>query len=324
MRLQVPIRWFWAIACLLAAATTPARAQIGPQVLADACASDDPDVLALFDATAYLLNNTSQHLTKNPDGTYAISPIGTYTNSPYGPLDPTSAYYGVQQVPAGRSGVLIAPKTILTSAHAMPFSYTAFTYIFGLHAQKVGTDCTYPDLLHIPSENVYFASTGSNNQYNGVVLNTYTGAPGEGDFVVVTLNRAVTGHAPLAVRKSGVAAPQDRFAGVYFSERIMPVKGDLAIQHVNEGSPTGVQIGNVSILGGSSGGAIYNLDAHVVETVAATSNSCLEFYPQPSGLYLLESNCPGGFYAINGPVTTISLLPGFSDFDLIFRSAFDH
>jgi hypothetical protein len=30
------------------------------------------------------------------------------------------------------------------------------------------------------------------------------------------------------------------------------------------------------------------------------------------GLYLLEENCPGYFEAVNGPVTVISTLPGFS------------
>ena len=299
----------------------PFAAHANPDVMADACATTDPGITGLFDATAFLLNVHVQTYQKNLDGTYAIS-MGTYTTSPEGPLDPSSAYYGQPQAPAGRSGVLISDNTILTSAHALPFEYTTFLYIFGLHAQNVDGNCQYPDLAHIPPENVYFPSTGSDHLYNGVVLNTYS-VGGAGDFVLITLDRPVVGRTPLAVRKSGFASPTDRFAGDSFTQRLIPGKGDLAIAHTNETASTGVQVGNVSLMSGSSGSPIYNLDAGVVETVAASSNSCLDFVQQPDGLYLLEEACPGSFIAVNGPVTVISTLPGFKDADLIFRANFD-
>ena len=127
----------------------------------------------------------------------------------------------------------------------------------------------------------------------------------------------------MAVRKSGFASPQARFAGVSFSQRLIPAKGDFAIQHINETSPNGVEIANTSMMAGASGGPIYNLDEGVVETVVEFINSCVYFYPEANGLYLLEQICPGAFSAVNGPVTVISTLPGFHDADLIFRSAFD-
>jgi hypothetical protein len=97
----------------------------------------------------------------------------------------------------------------LTVAHQLPFGYTFYVYIFGLRAQDVGGVCQYPDPAHIPAENVYFASTGPDHQYNGVVLNTHsTTLPG--DFVVITLDRPVVGRVPMAVRKSGFASPHDR------------------------------------------------------------------------------------------------------------------
>jgi hypothetical protein len=299
-----------------------ARANDNAQVMADACATNDPGILHLFDATAFMLNLNFQQVVENPDHTYAMVPMGTYTNSPFGPLDPTSAYYGLPQAPTGRTAVLISSDTLLTVAHSVPFGYTSYAYIFGLRAQDVGGVCQYPDPAHIPPENVYFASTDAAGHYNGIVLNTHS-PTSYGDFVVITLDRPVVGRAPVAVRKSGFASPQARFADVSFSQRLIPAKADLAIQHINEDSPTGVQIANTSLLPGASGSPIYNLDEGVVETVGATVNSCVYFSGEANGLYLLEENCPGYFEAVNGPVTVISKLPGFHDADLIFRAAFE-
>ncbi len=288
----------------------------------DACDTVDPEILRLFDATAFLVNLNVQQLVPNPDQTYTLVPMGTYTDSPFGPLDPAATYYGTPQAPAGRTGVLISGNTVLTSSHQVPFDYTFFAYVFGLNAKTAHGNCQYPDVTHIPADNVYFASTDAGGQYNGVVLNTHSDtAPG--DFVVITLNRPVVGRAPVAVRKSGFPLPQDRFAGVAFSLRLIPNKGDFAIQHINETASSGVAIANTSMMGGASGAPVYNLDARVVETVGAITNSCVYFYPGTNGLYLSQLNCPGAFYPVNGPVTVISTLPGFHDADLIFRSAFD-
>jgi Trypsin-like peptidase domain len=310
------------LAFLLAGLISSANAD--PQVFADACATTDPAILSLFDATVYLPNLNYQQITKNPDGTYALTPIGTYTTSPDGPLDPTSLYYGDPQAPAGHTGVLISNKTVLTSAHSLPFGYTSYLYILGLYAKSVGGNCQYPDLQHIPHDDVYFASTGSpGGSYNGVVLNTWSPAAEQNDFVLITVDRQVVGHTPLPARKSGFALPSDRLAAVHFSQRLIPVKGDFAIAHTNETSPAGMSIANASLTPGSSGGPIFNLDVGVIETVASLGNSCMYFNSQPSGLYLLSDNCPGAFYPVNGPITAISTLPGFTDVDLIFRTGFD-
>jgi hypothetical protein len=297
-------------------------ASVHAQVMADACNTDDAEILRLFDATAFLVNINVQQLVRNADQTYLLTPMGTYTDSPFGQLDPAAEYYGTPQAPAGRSGVLISSNTILTSAHATPFDYTGFAYVFGLHAQRAGWICHYPDVTHILAENVYFASTDVNGQYNGVVLNTHS-ETSPGDFVVITLDRPVVGRAPVAVRKGGFASPQDRFAGVSFSQRLIPAKGDFAIQHIHENAPSGVAIANTSMMGGASGAPVYNLDAGVIETVGAITNSCVYYYRGPSGLFLSQLNCPGSFYPVNGPVTVISMLPGFHDADLIFRDAFE-
>lgn len=302
--------------------TLPLCASVNAQVMADACATNDPGILRLFDATSFMLNLNFQQVVKNPDQTYAMVPMGTYTNSPFGPLDPVSAYYGLPQAPTGRTAVLISSNTLLTTAHQVPFGYTSYVYIFGLRAQDIGGICQYPDPAHVPAENVYFASTGSDGQYNGVVLNTHSDTK-PGDFVVITLDRPVVGRAPVAVRKSGFASPQDRFVDVSFSQRLIPAKGDFEVLHTNESSPNGVAITNTSMMPGASGAPVYNLDAGVVETLGAITNSCLYFYPESNGLYLLQQNCPGVAYPVNGPVTVISTLPGFHDADLIFRSAFE-
>lgn len=311
-----------ALLALLLIASTGVRAD--PQVLADACATADPGIQGLFDATVYLVNTNYQQVVLNADQTtYSLTPIGSFTSSPDGPLDPTSAYYGDPQAPAGHSGVLISNKSVLTSAHSLPFGYTAYIYILGLYAKNISANCQYPDLQHIPKDDVYFASKASNGLYNGVVLNTWSPAAEENDFVVITLDRPVVGHVPLPVRKSGFAAPTDRFAAVHFGERLIPVKGDFAIAHMNETSPSGVAIANTSLTPGSSGGAIFNLDAGLIETVASIGNSCLYFNRQPSGDYILAENCPGAFYPVNGPVTAISASPLFTDVDLIFHYGFD-
>ena len=319
LKMKLPTVLF-AVLCL----SLPLRAVAGAdaQVMADACATNDPGILGLFDATAFMLNLNFQQVVKNPDQTYAMVPMGTYTNSPFGPLDPASAYYGLPQAPTGRTAVLISSDTLLTVAHGVPFGYTYYVYIFGLRAKNIGGICQYPDAAHIPAENVYFASKSADGQYNGVVLNTHS-STSPGDYVVITLDRPVVGRTPLAVRKSGFASPQARFAGVSFSQRLIPAKADLAIQHINENSPNGVQIANTALLPGASGSPIYNLDEGVVETLDAMVNSCVYFSGEASGLYLLEENCPGYFAAVNGPVTVISTLPGFHDADLIFRAAFE-
>jgi len=309
----------FAVLCL--SLSLRAHASNSAQVMADACATNDPGILRLFDATAFMLNRNAQQVVENSDHTYAMVPMSTYTVSPYGqPLDPASAYYGLPQAPTGRTAVLISNNTLLTVAHTDPFAYTTYIYIFGLRAQNIGGVCQYPDPAHIPAENVYFASKDSAGTYNGIVLNSRSTTPG--DYVVITLDRPVVGRTPLAVRKSGFASAQARFAGVSFSQRLIPAKADLAIQHSSENSPNGVHIANTSMMPGASGSPIYNLDEGVVEVLGAVINSCAYFASQPSGLYLLEENCPGSFMSVNGPVTAISTLPGFHDADLIFRAAF--
>ena len=91
----------------------------------------------------------------------------------------------------------------------------------------------------------------------------------------------------------------------------------------DETAVTGVQIANTSMLPGASGAPVYNLDAGEVETLGDYTNSCVYFYNEPNGLFLLQQNCPGNYSAVNGPVTVISTLPGFHDADLIFRNAFE-
>jgi hypothetical protein len=315
-----PVSILFAASCLLLALC--ARASGSAQVMVDACVTNDPGILQLFDSTAFMLNLNFQQVVKNADQTYAMVPMGTYTISPYAqPLDPASAYYGLPQAPTGRTAVLISNNTMLTVAHSNPFGYASYAYIFGLRAKIVGGVCQYPDTTHIPPENIYFASMAS-GQYNGVVLNTHV-PDSLGDYAVITLDRPVVGRTPLAVRKSGFASPQARFAGVSFSQRLIPAKADLAIQHINEDSPNGVQIANTSMMPGASGSPVYNLDEGVIETLGALINSCVYFAAEPSGLYVAEENCPGYFSSVNGPVTVISTLPGFHDADLIFRSWFE-
>jgi hypothetical protein len=287
------------------------RASGSAQVMVDACATDDPGILHLFDATSFMLNLNYQQVVRNSDQTYAMVPMGTYTDSPFGPLDPASAYYGLPQAPTGRTAVLISSNTLLTVAHQVPFGYTFYVYIFGLRAQMIGGVCQYPDAAHIPAENVYFASTGADGQYNGVVLNTHS-PTSLGDYVVITLDRPVVGRTPLAVRKSGFASPQARFAGVSFSQRLIPAKADLAIQHMNESSPTGVDIANTSMLPGASGSPIYNLDEGVIETLDAMVNSCVYFSAEASGLYLLQENCPGISRPSTGPSPSYRHSPVFA------------
>ena len=154
---------YWASLFLTALSLSlPLRASASDnaQVMEDACATEDAEILRLFDATAFMLNLNYQQVVKNADQTYAMVPMGAYTNTPYGPLDPASAYYGTPQAPTGRTAVLISSDTLLTTAHQVPFGYTSYVYIFGLRAHNVGGICQYPDPAHIPAQNVYFASAG--------------------------------------------------------------------------------------------------------------------------------------------------------------------
>jgi hypothetical protein len=160
----------------------------GPDDRRDEYEVSDPDLLAVGDATVALVSMSD--LTDNGDGTYSLSALTfaewyeLYTGRPLCLDEP----YRDQPNPAWCSGFLVAPDIVATAGHCVTStadcSSTAFVFGF------VMLDATTP-VLTIDSSQVYFCSEIIERQQSAA------------DWGLIRLDRDVTDHTPLPVRRTG-------------------------------------------------------------------------------------------------------------------------
>jgi len=154
------------------------------------------------------------------------------------------------------SGVLVAPDIVATAGHCIDTQSTGtpplvdIRFVFGYRMR----DKDNAELV-----------VSSNEVYRGkeIIQRVYTA--GGADWALVRLNRTVTGHSPVPIRRgSKVSNAEDVY--VIGHPRGLPAKfADGAI--VRENSNADFFVANLDTYGGNSGSPVFNRKTHEVEGI---------------------------------------------------------
>lgn len=215
----------------------------------------DPALLAVGDATVALVSTGD--LTDNGDGTYSLPAMTfaevyeLYMGRPLCADEP----YRDQPSPAWCSGFLVAPDIVATAGHCVtnPGECSDTAFIFGF----VMLDAATP-VLTIDSSQVYFCSE--------IIARQESAA----DWGLIRLDREVTDHTPLPVRRTGVV--EDGAEVLVIGHPVgLPRKyaGGATVRDNSE--PEYFQT-NVDTYGGNSGSAVFDADTLLVEGILVRGN----------------------------------------------------
>lgn len=269
------------ISSLVLLSAAPSHAGSGLETWVDACEAGDADLQALLEAEAAIV--PPDRLEVNFDGSYRLL-SESYEYIPWAPelreLCADSRFFGQRRpkgFPTGRSALLVAPDMILTARHfypptGIPDAYVVFSLSYRLNPAG---ECVPPPFDRIPASDVYRA----------VEFVRF----GDGDFVLIRLDRAVEGRRLVRVRRSGQGRAGDRLTVIGHPESLA-AKVDLAPVLVGvEPELEGPIVYGAHTLPGSSGSMIYNREAQLLESVV-TWGSCAT-YQQDGDCWRLASVC---------------------------------
>lgn len=267
---------------MLTVTAAPSLAQSdGLENWIDACDVTDPAIVRLLAAECALV---PQGAMIPHHGVYDLIP-DTFTYRRDG--DPNNVddqycantkFYGQIRAAGssfGRSGLLVGPDLVLTAGHFVEPPYedeclSSWYFVFGYQSSlsKSG-QCVPPQITAIPAENVYSCA-------EIVVRGQDTGT---GDFLLVRLDRPVSGRAPVRVRRSGSGDLGDRMVAIGHPDQLS-TKVDVAASFVDEQVIASfgkmVRVREVHLLKGSSGSMYYNLDQDLLESVVVGGGCLVE------------------------------------------------
>lgn len=252
----------------------------------DECDVNDPNILAAGDSTVVML--PSFELTYNGNGTFSLppetlawwyeqlDPIGT--GNPLCPDEP----FRDQPAPGWCSGFLVAPDIIATAGHCeCSINCSEMAFVFGF----IVPDCNEPNIavLTVAESEVYYCSE---------VIISETGNP---DWALIRLDREVTGHSPLSIRREGKVSNDQELIVIGYPFGLPRKYDDGAT--VRDNTPWAYFLANLDTYMGSSGGPVFNASSLEVEgilwggqqdfaagVVCDRSNVCL------------DTGCPGWEY----------------------------
>lgn len=150
-----------------------------------------------------------------------------------------------QEVAAFCSGFLVSPQTIVTAGHCVSAKTCEGTrFVFGFAITTAG------QAPHsVSKENIYScASVTQSQQFS-------EGDPGP-DFAVVTIDRPVTGHAPLSLRtQDSIQNSEPLFVIGHPAGLPTKVAGGANVRDANHEA---YFVANLDTYGGNSGSAVFN------------------------------------------------------------------
>ena len=209
---------------------------------------NDPALLAAGDATVVLIPLSI--LTSNSDGSYTL-PDQTlaewYFNNTERVLCPNEPFRD-QPAPGLCSGFLVAPDIIATTGNCLecPCELSDRAVVFGF----VMLDANTPKLT-VPAQDVYFVRD---------IVAMQTGYP---DWALARLDRPVTGHTPLPLRRSGQIGDYQTLIAIGYPMGI-PRKYDLG-GSVRDNTPVTYFQADLDAYEGSNGSVVLNWDTKRVE-----------------------------------------------------------
>jgi hypothetical protein len=239
-----------------------------------------PALLAAGDATAAVLWRSN--LTDNGDGTFSLETetfAEYYLRTRGVSLCPDEPFRD-QPNAAWCSAFLVAPDTIATAGHCVTDAAdcTDVAFVFGF----VMLDANTP-VLTIDASQVYYCSE---------IIDRELLASGA-DWALIRLDRQVTDHTPLAVRRSGTVPTGENLLMIGHPVGL-PRKyaGGATVQ---DNSPAACFQANVDAYGGNSGSTVLNTNTLEVEGILVRGNEDF-VYDAPNDCdrsnWCPDSGCP--------------------------------
>jgi hypothetical protein len=225
----------------------------------------DAAMLAAGDSTAILVPR--DFLTDNNDGTFSLPPetLADWFLAASGfPLCDDEPFRD-QPTPGYCSAFLVAPDILATAGHCVePQDCSTMAVVFGF----VMIDAETP-VLTIDKSDVYYCRE---------VIGRQVGMP---DWGLIYLDREVTGHEPLPIRRTGVIGDGEPLVVIGHPMGVPRKYAAGATVHGN--ATSGYFMANLDTYGGNSGSAVFNADTLIVEGIL--------YAGQPDFTMRLDESC---------------------------------
>ena len=164
------------------------------------------------------------------------------------------------------SAFLVAPNAVATAGHCIRSAKDCSTTMFAF-GYSYKTAASNPK--RVPAGEVYRCKQIIRREENS----------GAADFAIIQLDRVVSGHAPLSVRKTGKIGNGEPLVVIGYPSGLPLKIADGA--RVRDTNPAQFFIANLDTYGGNSGSAVFNTVTKVVEGILVRGEQ--DFALDPKG-----------------------------------------